>query len=123
MRDTPDTVELIESVRGFVDSLRGELTGHTAFHARVAANVLDIVAREIARGDTRRRMEQAWLAALLGQGGDADSLTESLCRDIRDGVMAIDDPRLLDLLDQITLGRLDVDQPGYSGARIAREAG
>lgn len=123
MRDTPETIELVQAVRGFVDSLRSELTGHAAFHARVAANVLDIVAREIARDGTRRVTEQAALAALLGRDGDADSLAETLCRDIRAGTMAIDDPRLLDFLDRLTLGRLDVDQPGYSGARIAREAG
>ncbi len=123
MRDTPETIELVQAVRGFVDSLCSELTGHAAFHARVAANVLDIVAREIARDGTRRVTEQAALAALLGRDGDADSLAETLCRDIRAGAMAIDDPRLLDFLDRLTLGRLDVDQPGYSGARIAREAG
>ena len=121
MKDTPDTLELLESVCGFLDSLRDELDGHRAFHARVAANVLEIVAREIAQGEGRRREEQAELESLLGRDGDVDTLTVELCQAIRDGRLATDDPQLLDFLDRSTLRRLDVDQPGYSGARIARE--
>jgi hypothetical protein len=47
----PTASELLDAVRGFLaDDVRLATTGQIAFHARVAANVLDIVAREIELG-------------------------------------------------------------------------
>jgi aminoglycoside phosphotransferase (APT) family kinase protein len=47
----PTAGELLEAVRGFLtDQVMAATTGQVAFHARVAANVLGIVAREIEAG-------------------------------------------------------------------------
>ena len=55
--------ELVEAVRDFLEQkAMPELKGHTAFHARVAANALAIVARELEQGRNRRRTKRARLA-------------------------------------------------------------
>ena len=47
----PTASELLDAVRGFLtDRVMAETTGQLAFHARVAANVLAIVARELELG-------------------------------------------------------------------------
>jgi aminoglycoside phosphotransferase (APT) family kinase protein len=47
----PTASELLDAVRGFLtDDVMAATTGQIAFHARVAANVLDIVARELELG-------------------------------------------------------------------------
>jgi hypothetical protein len=49
MQDRPTLTELIDAVRGFIErDVVTALDGTPKFHARVAANVLAIVARELA---------------------------------------------------------------------------
>lgn len=43
----PDAATLVEAVQAFLERVRGELAGASAFEARIAANVLAIVAREL----------------------------------------------------------------------------
>jgi hypothetical protein len=64
MMDQPSALELVTAVREFIEKhAMPELQGRTAFHARVAANALAIVARELEQagpaGDTEhaRRAE------------------------------------------------------------------
>jgi len=68
MQDRPTVAELLDAVRGFLEhDAVGALEGPAKFHARVAANVLAIVAREL---DTEREQLTAeWqrLDSLLGQ--------------------------------------------------------
>jgi len=48
MMDQPSILELVEAVGNFLSrQAMPELKGRTAFHARVAANALAIVAREL----------------------------------------------------------------------------
>lgn len=66
MQDRPDARELLEAVRAFVEEqVVPALEGTRQFHARVAANVLAIVGRELAHGDDLLRAERRRLAALL----------------------------------------------------------
>lgn len=132
MRETPDPRELLEAVRGFLAEAREELGGHRGFHALVAANVVEIVRRELELAPAAEAAEAERLRTLLGRDdddadadADADTaeLNRLLCDAIREGRLAVDDPGLLDHLDRTTLDRLAIDQPGYSGARIAVEAG
>jgi hypothetical protein len=97
MQDRPTAVELLTSVREFIeqDVLPG-LEGRKRFHALVSANVLAIVARELAGEETMLVAEWERLRALL-HGGDApparlddlkrtvDGLTRRLCDHIRAG--------------------------------------
>jgi len=51
MREQPSTAELIDAVAEFITrEIAPTLSGRLAFHARVAANVLAIVARELELG-------------------------------------------------------------------------
>ena len=70
MMDQPSVLELVSAVRDFIEQkAMPELKGHTAFHARVAANALGIVARELAHGAASGEAERARLAKLLGHDG------------------------------------------------------
>lgn len=66
MQDRPDARELLDAVRGFLEEqVVPALDGTRQFHARVAANVLAIVSRELASGDAGLRLEWAQLRAVL----------------------------------------------------------
>ena len=118
MREQPTAPELIEAVREFITrDVAPTLTGRLAFHARVAANVLGIVGRELAQAPAADRADAARLAALLGVEGQPAALTEELCRRIAAGEIAADDPALIEHLWATTLATLAVDQPGYATYR------
>src|ERR1700748_3875243 len=90
MMDQPSMLELVEAVRSFLETKAApELKGHTAFHARVAANALAIVARELAQGPSAAQMEASRLEALLGRKGTLQELNRELCRRIRTGTLDI----------------------------------
>lgn len=71
MNDRPSAEELLGAVRRFLlDEVVPALDGPRRFHARVAANVVGMVARELARGDADLRAEWRRLRELLGLAGD-----------------------------------------------------
>ena len=68
MQDRPTSVELLEAAADFVESeLVPAIQGARQFQARVVANVLRIVAREIKMEDLFVRSEVKALALLLGR--------------------------------------------------------
>jgi hypothetical protein len=68
MQDRPTSVELLEAAADFVESeLVPAAQGARQFQARVVANVMRIVAREIKMEDPLVRGEVKALAHLLGQ--------------------------------------------------------
>ncbi len=118
MREQPSAAELIDAVAGFItNELAPTLTGRLAFHARVAANALAIVRRELEQGPAADLADAARLTALLGMEGDNTALTEELCRRIETGAIAADDPALIDHLWATTLATVAVDQPNYGTYR------
>ena len=124
MREQPTAIELIDAVSEFIArDLSPTLTGRLAFHARVAANVLAIVRRELLQGPDADRANARRLAALLGHAGDPAVLIEELCRRIASGEIAFDDPALIEHLWASTLDTLAIDQPGYATYRRLAAAG
>ena len=122
MHDKPSAAQLVAAVRDFLEKVaQPELRGHSAFHARVAANALAIVERELALGSEQDAAERERLRALLGRDGELEAQNRELCRAIRAGEITLDAPGLLDHLRATTLAKLAVDQPGYSGYRRALE--
>lgn len=122
MYDRPDMVELVAIVREFLErQAMPALEGRVAFHARVAANALAIVERELEQGSRETDRELARLRTLLGTDGDLDALNRELCRRLRSGEVSVETPGLLDHLRATTLAKLAVDQPHYSGYRRALE--
>jgi len=122
MMDQPSIRELVDAVREFLEKrAMPELKGHTAFHARVASNALSIVARELELGGGAADEEKKRLAALLGHDGPLEDLNRELCRIIRDGKIDLAKPELLDHLEKTVRDKIAIDQPNYSGLKIAKE--
>jgi hypothetical protein len=124
MREQPTALELIDAVTEF---LRAQaipaLSGRVAFHARVAANVLDIVRRELTLGPVAARSEAERLCVLLGHDGEPEALNAELCDLIAGGGFERTDPRLIEHLWATTLDTLSVDQPNYATYRRAADTG
>ena len=116
MQDRPTSDQLLEAVAAFLrEQVVPATQGALQFHARVAANALDIARREAVLAPAAQAREQAALAALL----DADpptgvaELNRLLCARIADGTISLDTPGLARTLWLITLDKLAVDQPTY----------
>jgi AcrR family transcriptional regulator len=118
----PTLDELLEAVVEFLEKrLMPKLDKHTAFHARVAANVLNIVRRELEQGPGLDAEELARLKDLLGEDGTLEELNAQLCNRIRRGDLDHRNPDLMEHLFLTTLGKVSVDQPIYSAYRRALE--
>jgi len=120
MMDQPSMLELVNAVRAFIEQrAMPELKGHTAFHARVAANALGIVSRELSQAPQSGAEEKARLKKLLGHDGTLEELNRELCRLLRDGTIGLDTPGLKEHLDRTTRDKVAIDQPNYSGLKQA----
>jgi len=118
--DMPRTDELLVSVRDFLRSdVMAATEGRTNFLARVAANSLDIVLRELAVGAQQRELELARLRRLLSSNDDLEALRWRLVRALRDGSLPLDTPGLAEHLRQTVANQVAIDQPGYSGLKTA----
>jgi Domain of unknown function (DUF6285) len=116
MMDQPSALELVTAVREFIEKHAiPQLQGHTAFHARVAANALAIVARELEQGGAANTQEHERLKQLLAMDGTPDELNRELCRRIRSNALSFDRSDLAEHLTQMTLAKVAIDQPTYSG--------
>ncbi len=123
MHDQPSQIELIEAVKRFiVDTAMPQLKGRAAFHARIALNVLNILARDIT---VRNEMEEAELDRLqqylecYDPWMKLDDFNKVLCEKISNGEKDTDDPELLELLWHNAVAQIRVDQPKYSGLKTA----
>jgi hypothetical protein len=111
MHDPPSAAELVVAVREFLEGdVLAATEGRVRFHARVAANVLGMVERELARGPAQHAAHAAGLARL----GVADE------RELADAIRA---GRLDDRMDDVIAvvretvrAKLDVAHPGYAEA-------
>ncbi|MEX1154885.1 DUF6285 domain-containing protein [Parvibaculum sp.] len=122
MQDQPSAAELVEAVAEFIrNHAMPQLQGHTAFHARVAANALDIVKRELEIAPAANASEEARLKTLLGRDGTLEELNRDLCARIENGTIGLETPGLTDHLWATTLTKLAIDQPNYSGYKRAVE--
>lgn len=122
MQDQPSAVELVDIVADFIrNHAMPQLQGHAAFHARVAANALDIVKRELQIAPKAGSEEHERLTKLLGRDGSIDDLNRDLCARIERGELTLETPGLADHLWAVTMTKLAIDQPNYSGYVRARE--
>lgn len=122
MQDQPTAVEIVDIVAEFIRvHAIPQLKGHAAFHALVAANALDIVKRELQIAPKAESEELVRLKTLLGHDGTLDALNRELCQKIEDGELTLETPGLVDHLWAITMTKLAIDQPKYSGYRRALE--
>ena len=125
MQDRPAAEDLLAAVRRFLsDTAMPNLQGHAAFSARVAGNVLDILARELALAPGFQKAETRRLKDLLDVAPEAQSdlldLNRELCDKIASGEMDLSTPGLRDHLIKISMGKLAIDQPKYQGYKTAQ---
>ncbi|MBI5256899.1 MAG: hypothetical protein HY855_10400 [Burkholderiales bacterium] len=125
MHDAPTPAQIVEAVSGYLRDAalpalsQGERDARVAFHARVAANLLDIAQRELAEDPAVAEAEIEGLRRLLGSDASHDlaAMNRLLCERIADGTLGLHTPGLAEHLWQVTLAKLAVDQPGYSTYR------
>jgi Domain of unknown function (DUF6285) len=123
MHESPSTAQLLDAVITFLAQVATPaLTGHAQFHARVSANALALVARELAQRETGDAQAITLYNSLLGDlaapQASLASLEAILCEAIRSGEMDQDTPSLLASLRTIATAQLEIDQPSYSGLKI-----
>lgn len=124
MMDKPTLAEIVTAVREFIETKAiPELTGHTAFHARVAANALAIAERELATGPAASEAERLRLKAMLDRDGTLDQLNRALSARIASGDITLESPGLAAHLKATTLDKVAIDQPSYSGFKSAAAGG
>jgi hypothetical protein len=125
MQDQPTAIELVDIVAEFIRvHAMPQLTGHAAFHALVAANALDIVKRELTIAPQATVEEAERLKGLLGHEDTLEEMNRELCQRIETGQLTLETPGLADHLWAITLTKLAIDQPKYSGyVRALEEIG
>jgi hypothetical protein len=107
--DRPDVTELVVAVREFLERDVADGTeGRLRFHARVAANVLGMVERELELGPEQRRDHAAALVR-LGMRDEAE-----LAAAIRDGVLDDRHDDVVEVVRATVRAKLAVAHPGYT---------
>ena len=110
MNDRPTSVELLRAVERFLEKeVVPQLDGPRRYHARVAANVVAIVAREIETEEAQLQAEWERLGALLGLREERPVARDAL----RDAVQQ----RTRVLSERIRRG--DADQGAWRGELVA----
>lgn len=124
MQDHPSPSEILGAVARFLkETVATETSGHTSFQARVAANALEMMRRQLDLAPAAEAREHAALAALLGMNGELAALNAELSRRLAAGEMDLKTPGLADHLWSVTLAKLAVDQPTYWGYQAALSEG
>lgn len=104
---TPSALELVTAVREFLQNeVMPGTEGRLQFHARVAANVLRTVERELATED-----DDEWAEAQLGTVGAASEA--ALAGQIREAGSLSELGTVVDVLDALTRRRLQASNPEY----------
>lgn len=117
--DMPRPDELLVSVRDFLrDDVMSATEGRTKFLARVGANSLDVVLRDLTLGPRARAAEQVRLDALVG-AGDLVAQRWRLVHRLRDGSQPLADGALQEHLRQTVINQLAIDQPRYTALETA----
>ncbi|HLI64799.1 MAG TPA: DUF6285 domain-containing protein [Caulobacteraceae bacterium] len=125
MQDRPTPSEVIGAVAAFLKTtVAAQTAGATSFQARVAANALEMMKRELDLSPAEDAAERDRLKALLGMDGSLFDLNAELSRRIAAGEIETSSPALIDHLWATTMAKLAVDQPTYASyrAELARRA-
>jgi hypothetical protein len=109
----PRTEELAESVRLWIDEIRPSLDPRNAFLARVAANAMATIQRELTQGPAAEAEAVRLMAQLLDRNGSHTELNSELCDRIRSGEFTVETPGLLSALKVMAKNQIAIDQPNY----------
>ncbi len=122
MHDQPSLAELLQAVKHFIDETASpNLSGHPAFHARVASNVLATALRDLEVRTANESAEAASLKTLLAvsDGRSLDDMNRELCKRIQSGDLTATSHGLIAHLKATTIAQVKTDQPRYSGLKTA----
>ncbi len=123
MHDQPSVQELVAAVKSFIDETASpQLTGHAAFHARVASNALATVLRDLEQRPSAEADERNGLIELLGatETQSVSELNRTLSERIQAGELSTTTPGLLSHLKKTVMAQVEIDQPRYSGLKTAK---
>jgi hypothetical protein len=114
MQDEPTPIELTRAVADFLrNDIAPAISGHNAFKLRVAINVLDLVARQLALAEGSDAAEAASLKMLLGIDGCLIDLNRRLAEKLAAGEVDLATSGVSEHLWTTTMAKLAVDQPNY----------
>jgi hypothetical protein len=101
-----------------------ETEGRTNFMARVAANSVSIVVRELELGPQANVLELDRLQSLLGNPDNQSilDLRWQLCRELNAGSIPLESEELQRHLRFTVANQVAIDQPKYSGLQTALNA-
>ncbi|GAB5454991.1 MAG: hypothetical protein Hens2KO_12200 [Henriciella sp.] len=123
MHDQPSVQELVAAVKSFIDETASpQLSGHAAFHARVASNALATVLRDLEQRPQAEANERRGLIDLLGASDKQTTadLNRALSERIQSGEITASTPGLLNHLKKTVMAQVEIDQPRYSGLKTAK---
>jgi Domain of unknown function (DUF6285) len=104
--------DMLATIRDYLETeILPGLSDDKWFNVKVGVNMLAMVERELRLGPAADEAEHARLAALLGTEGSLEELNQMLVEAIREGRIALDDPPLLDHLQQTTADALRINNP------------
>jgi aminoglycoside phosphotransferase (APT) family kinase protein len=113
--DTPSAADLVAAVREYLErDVMPATEGRVSFHARVAANVLGMVERELTIGPDAAAVVRRRLADLLGHDAPLRTLVDDLATRIRAGADL--DGATTTALRETVRTKLAVSNPGYTGS-------
>lgn len=123
-QDRPVAIELLRTVREFVDSVRGKLAGEDQYHAIVASYLLSIVERELTLAPGFDRQEHRDLARFTTDASaPLSELIETLCEGIRAGRYDDRFDELLALVLEQTANKVRVVRPDHLDPSHSRPPG
>lgn len=125
MQDLPPIEHLTDIVCDFLETrVSGALTGHDAFHLRVAINILRLAERAARLSQPHEAHARARLQALLDTDEtDLRHLNQVFAEALRTGRLGLDNPAVQTHLIKATMGKLAIDQPRYAGYLRAQARG
>jgi hypothetical protein len=124
MQDEPRAAEILPAVAKFLrETVTTDHSAHTLFQARVAANAVDLAAREASLAPHLEAEELVRLRSLLHTDGDLLTLNQILARKITSGELSLATTGLKEHLWATSMAKLAVDQPGYASYRRALKRG
>ncbi len=116
LQPRPTATELLEAVREFLErDVVGsdQRSARVGFHARVAANVLAMVERELTVGPNLEAADRDRLRELLGRDGSLAELHTDLARDIRAGTLDGRRDEVVNVVRESVRAKLLVTNPRY----------
>ena len=113
-QDNPNLIELIETVREFIDEIMPKLDGQDRYHALCSVFLLDIVARELSsQWRAVETPDDQRLMSLLGEEVPQAEILQRLSEAIRDGRFKERESELFETLLRHVEAKLAITKPSY----------